>query len=78
MGGIFGRVPMGLYKGCVHQLRWEGKRGKQGRTFDNLVQIENEQDDEQEVLDMISPREPIPDRRNKGDYNCKVEFIPRA
>ena len=49
-----------------------------GRTFDNLVQIENEQHDEKEVLDMISPREPIPDRRNQGDYNCKVEFIPRA
>ena len=28
VGGIFGRDPMGLYEGCVHQLRWEGKRGK--------------------------------------------------
>ena len=43
-----------------------------------MVQIENEQDDEEEVLDMISPREPIPDRRNEANYNCKDEFIPRA
>ena len=39
-----------------------GEEGREGHTFDNLVQIENEQDDEEEVLDMISPREPIPDK----------------
>ena len=61
----------------MRQLRLGGKEGKEGRTFDNLVQIENEEHDEEEVLDMISPSEPIPDRRNEGDYNCKVEFIPR-
>ena len=43
-----------------------------------MVQIENEQDDEEEVLDMVSPSKPIPNRRNEGDYNCKVEIIPRA
>ena len=62
----------------MRQLTLGGKQGKEGRTFDNLVQIENEQDDEEEVLDMISPSEPIPDRRNEGDYQCKGDFIPRV
>ena len=69
---------MGLCKGCVRQLTLGREEGRKGRTFDNLVQIENEQDDEQEVLDVISPSEPIPDRRNEGNYICKVESIPRA
>ena len=60
------------------QLTLRGEEGREGRTFDDPVQIENEQDDEQEALDMISPRKPISNRRNQGDYNCNVEFIPRA
>ena len=48
----------------MRQLTLRGEEGREGRTFDNLVQIENEQNDEEEVLNMISPREPIPNRRN--------------
>ncbi|EDR00823.1 uncharacterized protein LACBIDRAFT_333890 [Laccaria bicolor S238N-H82] len=44
---------------------WEGRK-------------ENKQNDEEKVLDVITPHEPIPDWRNEGDYNCKVEFVPCA
>ena len=37
VGEIFGRGPMGLCKGGVRQLTLGGERGREGRTFNNLV-----------------------------------------
>ena len=38
-------------------------------TFDELMQIENEKCNQEEVLDMIAPSEPIAYGRDKGNDN---------
>ncbi len=49
----------------------------EGRTFDDLVQVEDEQDDEK-ILDMISTCEPISDGRDQRDDDGQVQVRPGA
>lgn len=48
------------------------------RTFDDLVRVEYEQYDEQQVLHLASPREPVSEWRHHRDDNHQIELIPRA
>ena len=46
------------------------------RTFNDLVQVEDEQDDEDDILDVVAAGEPVPDGRDESDDDGQVQVGP--
>jgi hypothetical protein len=72
---IFGKGSMEL---CVIVNFGVKYKGNGGCTFYDLVEIEYEEYDEEDVLDVVSTREPVPDWGYESDYYSEVEFVPCA
>ena len=50
---------------------------RQGRpTFDDLVEIKDEEKEKKDIFYVVAPSQPICNGRKQGEHHGEVEFVP--